>query len=221
MWMTVFLGLSLMVGAGAVAALPTLSVEGRAKIIDGDTLKIAGTAIRLLHIDAPESGQSCGATPCGAAATAHLAGLVGNGPVACNGTRIDTYGRLLAVCTSARRDLNRQMVLDGHAMVFRRYGDVYDQEEQQARSARRGIWATPETVAPWDYRAEKWTNSAQTAPRANCPIKGNITADGERIYHTPYSRWYDRTRISPARGERWFCDENEARTAGWRAARGS
>jgi len=30
---------------------------------------------------------------------------------------------------------------------------------------------------------------------------------------------YDATRINPRNGERWFCSEDEARTAGWRRAR--
>ncbi len=52
-----------------------------------------------------------------------------------------------------------------------------------------------------------------------CPIKGNISKTGERIYHTPWSPWYSRTKINEATGERWFCDESEAAAAGWRAAR--
>ena len=48
--------------------------------------------------------------------------------------------------------------------------------------------------------------------------KGNINRDGERIYHTPWgSQWHDRTRISAAKGEQWFCSEREALDAGWRA----
>ena len=106
-------------------------------------------------------------------------------------------------------------------MVFRRYGDIYDQQELQARAEKRGIWAEASPTPPWDYRASRWKTTAQAAPRPDCPIKGNINADGERIYHTPFSRWYDRTRISQRVGERWFCDENEARAAGWRPAFGS
>lgn len=44
--------------------------------------------------------------------------------------------------------------------------------------------------------------------------------EGERIYHTPCgSQWYIRTRISPGKGEQWFCSEREALDAGWRAPR--
>jgi len=39
---------------------------------------------------------------------------------------------------------------------------------------------------------------------------------GERIYHVPGGYYYDRTRISPSKGERWFCSEREALEAGWR-----
>ena len=53
----------------------------------------------------------------------------------------------------------------------------------------------------------------------SCAIKGNIGRDGDRIYHVPGSDSYASTRIDPNRGERWFCSEDEARRAGWRAPR--
>ena len=40
---------------------------------------------------------------------------------------------------------------------------------------------------------------------------------GERVYHTPDSRWYGLTEIDTGAGERWFCTEREALDAGWRA----
>ena len=52
-----------------------------------------------------------------------------------------------------------------------------------------------------------------------CNIKGNVNTRGERIYHVPGQRYYDKTRISAAHGERWFCSEEEARAAGWRKSR--
>jgi hypothetical protein len=51
-----------------------------------------------------------------------------------------------------------------------------------------------------------------------CAIKGNISSSGERIYHVPGQRYYDATRISESKGERWFCTEEEAVRAGWRKA---
>jgi hypothetical protein len=55
-------------------------------------------------------------------------------------------------------------------------------------------------------------------PGGACRIKGNISESG-KIYHVPGSEWYERTQISPAKGERWFCTEVEAKAAGWRASR--
>ncbi|MBA3325494.1 MAG: thermonuclease family protein, partial [Rhodobacteraceae bacterium] len=94
----------------------------------------------------------------------------------------------------------------------------YVPEEEAARSQGLGVWQAP-TEAPWDYRANSWERAAEESPRPGCPIKGNINQEGERIYHTPWSPWYSRTRINEADGERWFCDQAEAIAAGWRAAR--
>ena len=52
-----------------------------------------------------------------------------------------------------------------------------------------------------------------------CNIKGNVSTQGERIYHVPGDKYYDETRISAPHGERWFCSEEEARAAGWRRSR--
>ena len=43
-----------------------------------------------------------------------------------------------------------------------------------------------------------------------------VSGEGERIYHLPLQRFYDRTRIDKGAGERWFCTEEEARNVGWR-----
>lgn len=54
----------------------------------------------------------------------------------------------------------------------------------------------------------------------NCSIKGNVSiASGERIYHLPGQEFYAATVIRPEYGERWFCSEAEARSAGWRKSR--
>jgi hypothetical protein len=56
-----------------------------------------------------------------------------------------------------------------------------------------------------------------TEPKPGCDIKGNITYD--HIYHLPGQLFYNRTKISPERGERWFCTEEEARSNGWRKSK--
>lgn len=54
----------------------------------------------------------------------------------------------------------------------------------------------------------------------NCKIKGNVNRKGEKIYHLPGGRWYEKTKIDEGDGERWFCTEEEAEQAGWRKAGG-
>lgn len=54
---------------------------------------------------------------------------------------------------------------------------------------------------------------------SQCLIKGNISyGSGEKIYHLPGDSCYDLTKINTSYGERWFCTEQEALSAGWRHA---
>ena len=55
--LTVAAILAALVAAGGASATET--VTGRARVIDGNTLEIAGERIRLEGIDAPESIQLC------------------------------------------------------------------------------------------------------------------------------------------------------------------
>ena len=47
--------------------------------------------------------------------------------------------------------------------------------------------------------------SNQAPDSSACKIKGNISKNGQRIYHLPGQENYDETVISPERGERFFC----------------
>ncbi|MEJ8473889.1 thermonuclease family protein [Roseibium algae] len=203
-----------------IAALPAAAGQGLAvRIIDGDTIQLGRDKIRLDGIDAPELAQSCkksaGKTwSCGKASKAYLERLASAGPVTCHGDELDVYSRRIATCHVRGRNLNAEMVRSGQALAFRRYSAAYVLEEDAAHLEGTGLWAG-EFEAPWDYRAQKWQVAAQTGPE-NCPIKGNISGRG-KIYHTPWSRHYSRTRINKAAGERWFCSEADAIAAGWRA----
>lgn len=201
-------------------ALPASAegVSGRARVVDGDTLVVAGVHLRLSGIDAPESKQICRdlagrGWPCGARATAALETLTRGAEVRCTGDERDRYDRLLARCTAGGRDLGATLVAEGMAFAYRKYSLAYVAEEEQARAARRGIWAG-RAEAPERVRAE--ARRVADAP-GNCRIKGNISERG-RLYHLPGGRAYAATRINLARGERWFCTEAEAQAAGWRAA---
>jgi len=73
---------------------------------------------------------------------------------------------------------------------------------------------------PIQIPAETGCPEGCAAPPPGCDVKGNIsTKSGERIYHLPGQSFYDKTVISPGRGEAWFCTEAEARANGWRKSR--
>ena len=194
------------------------AVTGFARVVDGDTIAVGEARIRLEGIDAPESAQTCGrrwagSWPCGADATSHLEKLIGGRPVSCEPRGLDKYGRTLAVCFVAGRDINAQMVRDGYAWAFVKYSRSYVSEEAQARTAGVGIWQGEATPA-WEYRAGRWAAAEPQAP-TGCAIKGNVTKHG-RIYHMPWSPWYGQIKMEADKGKRWFCSETEAIAAGWR-----
>jgi endonuclease YncB( thermonuclease family) len=199
------------------------AVQGMAQILDGDTIEIAGTRIRLEGIDAPEGDQTCARAGgrkwrCGQAASIELERLIGRTPVSCESRGTDSYGRMLGVCFVGATVINAEMVRRGLAWAFVKYSRAYVAEEADASARGVGIWQAPTTTA-WDHRARRWSAAGRgNATPDGCPIKGNITANG-RIYHMPWSPWYGKVRIEPEKGERWFCGESEALAAGWRPAR--
>src|SRR6201989_3014944 len=76
---------------------------GQASVVDGDTLEIHGTRIRLWGIDAPESTQLCRGEdselyPCGARASNDLDGFIARRVVDRSPISLDRYGRTVASC---------------------------------------------------------------------------------------------------------------------------
>ncbi|TJZ79807.1 thermonuclease family protein [Paracoccus hibiscisoli] len=153
---------------------------------------------------------------CGEAATDRLAQMIADTVVTCKELDRDRYERSVSRCEAAGGDLAEAMVAEGLAWAYLRYSDTYAPAETVARQQGFGIWSGVNQPA-WEYRAIR---RADTSDAPECRIKGNISQSGDRIYHLPDSRSYAATRISEAKGERWFCSEEEARTAGWRAPRG-
>lgn len=135
---------------------PTETWAGSARIIDGDTLDLNGTRIRLYGIDAPEAAQSCrhGARdwPCGKEATARLAEMIGTRPLECQTRDTDRYGRSVATCEAGGVSVNTWMVRNGWAVAYRQYGGArYAANEDAAKRDGAGIWAGTFQM-PWDWR---------------------------------------------------------------------
>jgi endonuclease YncB( thermonuclease family) len=140
--------LSLLI-AGGLAVLgivverpPGRTIEGLARIVDGDTLWIGQSKIRLRGIDAPELRQSCTiqrqSYACGHAATEALRQHLKGNPIVCRISGRDRYERLLARCLLDGDDIGAWLVREGLAVS---YGSDYEREESAARKRKAGLWA--------------------------------------------------------------------------------
>lgn len=193
-------------------------LSGPATVVDGDTLRVQGQAVRIYGIDTPEQDQTCHteqrvAYDCGQVATQATTQLIGQNPVTCQGVDLDRYGRIVARCHVRGRDIAADLVASGYAMAYRKYSLDYAPLEDAARANGRGFWSGA-IQQPAAYRAR----DRDPAPDQSCNLKGNISANG-RIVHQPGDDSYAVTRINAAKGERWFCSLAEAEAAGWRPAR--
>ncbi|GHF59390.1 endonuclease YncB(thermonuclease family) [Deinococcus metalli] len=163
--------------SGRAPGTPGGTVSGVARVLDGDTLDVAGTRVRLYGIDAPEHDQTCrraGKTyACGQEAAASLRAFLGTRSVTCQRRDTDRYGRTVGVCRVNGTDVNGWMVAQGHALAYREYATDYVPQENAARAAKRGVHAGT-YVNPADFRHEGAaaapapTASRRTTPYANC-----------------------------------------------------
>ena len=126
-------------------------------LLDADTFVCNGERYRLAAIDAPETRQAClrasGPYACGRAATDWLRRtLDGSKRFSCRIIDRGRYGRHIVVCANERGDIGRQMVRQGWARAYVRYGGaIYLPAEREAKAKRRGIWAGRH-VSPWRWR---------------------------------------------------------------------
>jgi len=128
------------------------------KVIDGDTMIVSGERVHLWAIDAPELGQMCERGgkryACGQESRKHLEKLIGKGTVSCQpeGLRSDHGGEWVGICVVSDQpcwlavpcagdramSLNRLQLIDGHAIDLEGH---YSEDEEEAETARRGLWA--------------------------------------------------------------------------------
>ena len=142
-------GLSLLFVALAPCPMSAAAdVAGAGRVVDGDTLDVAGFRIDLWGIDAPERDQRCwynkgGEWACGAAASRALADLMAVGRVNCVEKARRPSGRILGVCTveGTETELNEAMVLLGLAISDQRDTRNYAGAEGYTKGALRGMWS--------------------------------------------------------------------------------
>jgi endonuclease YncB( thermonuclease family) len=166
--------------AGSVsgtATRPSTSVARVERVVDGDTIVLAGGArVRFLQIDTPEPGTAeCYSRAAGRDLRRMLpAGAVVTLEADPALDQVDRYGRLLRYVHRAGRNLNLALVRDGSATVWfydderGRYATALLTAGRAARKAHRGLWgACPHAV--WDPSRAATTGpgsgAATTAPR--------------------------------------------------------
>lgn len=143
-----------MIRAAALALVVSLPVHAAdftakpSRVVDGDTLTIN---FRSQGIDAPELHQQCADAagvcyPCGMASRDALKAITGSGKVSVRVWESDRYGRPVVTIYADGKDVHREMLLQGHAVAYRRYlpdelRASYLAAEAKAKEVKRGIWA--------------------------------------------------------------------------------
>ncbi|MDN3714331.1 thermonuclease family protein [Paracoccus cavernae] len=120
------------------------SLSGRASVVDGDTIEIHGTRIRLRRVDAPEAAQLCEdqegkSWRCGQQAALALDQFIGRRVVHCNELGKGKYRRTLASCRVGRTDLGAWLVSEGWAIAYLDRKGLYREAQDQAEANKRGI----------------------------------------------------------------------------------
>jgi endonuclease YncB( thermonuclease family) len=164
-------------------SLPALAAELRGEVVgisDGDTLTLPTkdkrqVRVRLAEIDAPESRQ-----PWGSRAQQALSALVFRQAVVVTVQDTDRYGRTVGTVWVGGRSANAEMIQQGQAWVYPQY--LRDRSllalEEEAKQARRGLWALPEAerVPPWQWRRQGQSSQSAPAPPSRASATSGAAA---------------------------------------------
>ena len=194
-------------------------------VLDGDTVRIEKwIKVRLLGINAPERGECYFAE-----SKEFLSQLIDDKAVQLEKDRsgTDKLGRLLRHIIlkspnpeEADMHVNNEMILQGYA--FRNtlspdiaYRDLFAASELKAKKAKRGMWGACDYLEK--EKATQKLRQQDTKPsNPECTIKGNVSEKGfGRIYSFQGCSNWSRVKIDPARGDKYFCTEQEAVAAGF------
>ena len=139
-------------------------IEGKALVIDGDTIKIGREKIRLFGIDAPEIKQVCknennDSYPCGITAKNYLSWLIkvdneNDEKIYCYYSERDKYKRIIGDCYIGADNeigINYSMVFYGQAVAYTRYSEKYLGAQDDAKSYKFGLWSGT-FVLPEEWR---------------------------------------------------------------------
>jgi len=132
-------------------------------VADGDTITVLGVdkvqhKIRLTGIDAPEKKQ-----PFGNRSKQSLSDMVFKKTVTVETVKRDRYGRELGKVLADGKDVNLEQVRAGIAWHYKAYErtqtatdrQAYAGAENEAKAAKRGLWAGADPTPPWKWRRSK------------------------------------------------------------------
>ncbi len=137
-------------------------------VADGDTITILTPRkeqlkIRLSAVDTPEGGQAYGNK-----AKQFTSSMVYRKQVQVEKETVDRYGRTVGFVYVNGSNLSEQIITNGYGWVYRKYCkwafcDDWLELEEQARNSRKGLWADPHAIPPWEWRKQKRNGSAGSA----------------------------------------------------------
>ena len=109
----------------------------------------------MYGIDTPERGQAFGTK-----AKKFTSDMVFGEVVEVEPVDTDRYGRTVALVSVFKRLVNEELVNAGYAWVYTRYCtqplcERWKLLESEAREAKRGLWADPHAIPPWEFRSER------------------------------------------------------------------
>ena len=163
------------------------------RVVDGDTVafKVHNgpiKKIRLADIDTPERDQ-----PWGTESTSALRTWSLNFPARIEVVDTDRYGRLVATLWVDDENINRRLVKEGHAWVYRRYlrDASLTELEAKAKSNRSGLWSGKNVIQPSDWRRSQRSSEPQATVNEGVSIPVKKSKSG--ICHAPGSTYYART----------------------------
>ena len=137
-------------------------IEGKAIVLDGDTIKIKDEKIRFSGIDAPESyyrgkKQTCIETGnqvfCGQISKEKLIEKIGHNSLNCKIEKNkDRYKRLVGECFLNEQSLSVFMVRNGYAFDWPRYSKKkFANDQEYAKLNKLGLW-NMQFEYPWEWR---------------------------------------------------------------------
>ena len=140
-------------------------------VADGDTITVlhdkTQVKIRLQAVDCPEKAQ-----PFGTKAKQFTSEMVFGKIVTVKVATKDRYGRTVAWIDVGGKSLNEELLRAGFAWHYKQYdkSEKLAKLEQEARAAKRGLWADANPTPPWEWRHGKQQKPECKVP-TDCAIR--------------------------------------------------